>query len=346
MSIESTEVHDELRQVARDLLGHNPEPAWSLLADLGWLGLEVAEELGGAGATFAEVAVILEELGRAAARTPYLGNVVLGVGALLLLESSQARDALLESIAAGTTQVAVVLPTGDDPTPTFRVEGSRLEGQAQLVPDLVQADRLLVLALDDTGTPVLVVAQGPEIAEQPVLDVSRSLGTVTASGLEVTEVWRFAGDADAAAARLRQRAAVALACDSLGVATAMLEATVAYAQVREQFNRPIGSFQAVKHACADMLVTLTIGRELLTAALAALVTDDPEVDAAASRAKSYMGSAAVDVVGQALQLHGGIGYTWEGGIHVFLKRVLLSRSLFGSPAAHRRGLARRLLALP
>jgi len=156
-----------------------------------------------------------------------------------------------------------------------------------------------------------------------------------------TAVWRFRGDPGAAVHRLLGRAAVAVACDSLGLSEAMLDATVGYARVREQFGRPIGSFQAVKHACADMLVQVSVARELVRAAAASVADDDPDAWAAASMAKSYACAAAVDVVGKAMQLHGGIGYTWESGIHVYLKRAVLNRSLFGSPAAHRRRLATR-----
>jgi alkylation response protein AidB-like acyl-CoA dehydrogenase len=121
----------------------------------------------------------------------------------------------------------------------------------------------------------------------------------------------------------------------------MLAATVAYAKVREQFGRPIGSFQAVKHACADMLVQVSVARELVAQAVNQLADHDPQATVAASMAKSHACGTAVDVVGKAMQLHGGMGYTWESGIHVYLKRAVLNRSLFGSPAAHRGRLAGR-----
>ncbi|HYZ69778.1 MAG TPA: acyl-CoA dehydrogenase family protein, partial [Mycobacterium sp.] len=124
---------------------------------------------------------------------------------------------------------------------------------------------------------------------------------------------------------------------------AMLSSTVAYAKMRHQFGRPIGSFQAVKHACADMLVTTSVSRQLVEAAVQAITEDRPDASTAAAMAKSYVCSAAVDVAGKAMQLHGGIGYTWESGIHVYLKRAALNRSLFGSPADHRKRLARRYL---
>ena len=176
---------------------------------------------------------------------------------------------------------------------------------------------------------------------QPVVDGTRGLGAVTADDVTVGEaaVLRFTGDAALQVQRLAARAATAIACDSLGLSEAMLAATVAYLQVREQFGRPIGSFQAVKHACADMLVRISVGRQLVRAAVDAVAEDRPDAALAASKAKAYASDAAVEIAGKAMQLHGGIGYTWESGVHVYLKRATLNRALFGSPAAHRRRIA-------
>jgi alkylation response protein AidB-like acyl-CoA dehydrogenase len=352
MSIADDEIHDVLRSVARDLLGKARAPEWQHLADAGWLGLEVPEALDGAGATFAEVAVVLAEMGRAAAVGPYLGTAVLGVGTLNLLAPNPGRDALLRLVAAGDRKVAVALASGDDDAIPFRFEGGRVHGRAEFVPDAPRADRLLLPALDPAGEPVVAIVHtgdeapaGLTITPQPVLDETRQLGEVTADGVEVPDaaVWRFAEEPDRGIRQLRDRAALAVACDSLGLSSAMLDATVAYAGVRHQFGRPIGSFQAVKHACADMLVQNSVARELVGAAVRAVVAEEDDADATRSvaMAKSYACGAAVDVVGKALQLHGGIGYTWESGIHVHLKRAALNRSLFGSPLAHRRYLADR-----
>jgi alkylation response protein AidB-like acyl-CoA dehydrogenase len=138
---------------------------------------------------------------------------------------------------------------------------------------------------------------------------------------------------------------VAVACDSLGVSRAMLDATVAYAKVRSQFGRPIGSFQAVKHQCADMLVGISVTEELVRAAVDDLAAGDPRASVSASMAKAHAGATAVEVAGTAMQLHGGIGYAWESGVHVYLKRAVLDRALFGSPGHHRRLLAERLVGL-
>ncbi len=349
---ELAELHDELRRVARDLLGAGAdgELDWARVAGAGWLGLEVAERLGGAEATFAEVCVILREMGRAAAVSSYLGTAVLGVGALNLLAGDLARE-LLQQVASGELRLAVALPTGDDLSAPFRVEAAgaqlRLHGRADFVPDAVQADRLLLLALDPAGTPVLVVVEpqpgGVEMQEQPVLDATRRFGTAQARGVPVEPeaVLRFHGDPDWAVRRLLDRGAVAIACDSLGSAEAMLDATVAYAGVRQQFGRFIGSFQAVKHACADMLVEVSVGRELLADAVLAVTGPQAGTDVAVPMAKSHLCAAAVDIVGKAVQLHGGYGYTWESGLHVYLKRVILDRSLFGSPQLHRRRISSR-----
>jgi alkylation response protein AidB-like acyl-CoA dehydrogenase len=358
MTADFSEARVELRAVARDLLGKADCGAavdWRLLADAGWLGLDAPAAVDGAGATFAEVAVILEELGRAAASGPYLGAVVLGVGTLRLLEAIPTRDELLRSSIAGTTVPAAALTAGVGDTAAasvpFRVERSagslRLHGSAGFVPDAAEADHLLLLALDPDGTPVVAhVAPGTrglDVAAQPVLDTTRSLGVVTADDVAVTEtsLLRFGGDPRAAAGQLLDRAAVGLACDSLGLSEAMLDTTVGYVRMREQFGRPLGSFQAVKHACADMLVQISVARQLVSAAVVQLASGEPEAGVAASMAKSYACTAAVQVAGAAMQLHGGIGYTWESGIHVYLKRALLNRSLFGSPAAHRKRLAAR-----
>jgi alkylation response protein AidB-like acyl-CoA dehydrogenase len=317
MAHEFAEFHDELRSVAGDLLAKDRAVDWSALVDAGWVGLEVPEQFGGAGATFAEVAVICEEMGRAASANSYLGSAVLAVGTLKALQPSETRDRLLADAASGAVRIAVAL-------------GS------EFVPDAEGADRILVIADGSVVEPAVTVTP------QPVLDETRRLATVTAD-VDTTDVLRFDGNPDAAVRRLLDRAAVAIACDSLGLCEAMLSATVGYAKVRQQFGRPIGSFQAVKHGCADMLVSVAVSRQLVEAAVQAVAEDRPDAGVAASMAKSYVCSAAVDVAGKAMQLHGGIGYTWESGIHVYLKRAALNRSLFGSPADHRRELAKRYL---
>ncbi|BBY60711.1 acyl-CoA dehydrogenase family protein [Mycolicibacterium sarraceniae] len=317
MAGEFDEFHAELRSVAGDLLAKDSSAEWPVLADAGWVGLEVPEHLGGAGATFAEVAVICEEIGRAASANSFLGSAVLAVGVVNALLPSDTRDRLLAEIASGATRVAVAF------------------APFEFVPDAEGADRILMIDGDS------VVEADVTVTAQPVLDETRRLAIVTPG--EVTRVHRLVGDPQTQIRRLRDRAAVAVACDSLGVAEAMLAATVAYVKVRQQFGRPIGSFQAVKHACADMHVAIAVSRQLVSAAVDAVAHGGPDTSVAAAMAKSYACGAAVDVVGKAMQLHGGIGYTWESGVHVYLKRAALNRSLFGSPASYRKDLSQRYL---
>ncbi len=323
MTSDLREFHDELRAIARELLTKGGDGRH--VVDAGWAALEIPESLGGSGASFVETAIVLEEMGRAATDHRFLGTT-LAVGALTALGPSDSRDSLLKRISTGTT-VAFA--------PGFTVSDGTVSGHAEFVPDAEGADVVLLLA-DLDGIPVVLTATELSVTAQPVLDETRALATVMADAAEVSESWPLTVDPEL----LLNRAAVAIACDSLGVAQAMLAATVHYASVRHQFGRPIGSFQAVKHACADMLVQLSVARQLVTVAVDSLATGD-DAGIAASMAKSYACTAAVDVVGKAMQLHGGIGYTWESGLHVYLKRAMLNRSLYGSPASHRRRLAAR-----
>ncbi|MFF0490154.1 acyl-CoA dehydrogenase family protein [Nocardia sp. NPDC004068] len=324
-----TDLHDDLRTAARKLLTRTPD--WAALTRAGWPGLEIPDEFGGAGATFAETAVLLTEIGRAAAPTPY-PSVALGVAALGLLEPSPTRDRLLSATAAGEARPILVLD-GSTPNPAPHED-------TEWVLDATAATSLLVPVVDADRTTALAVvspdAPGVTVRPRPLVDETRMVGAVAVERASAEAILRFT-DPRNALRHLADRASIAVACDSLGIAEAMLAATVDYVKVREQFGRPIGSFQAVQHACADMLVDLTIARQLVTAAVRA----DTDPGTAAAMAKSFTTAAAVRVTGKAVQLHGGIGYTWESGLHRYLKRATLNRALFGAPADHRKRLAAR-----
>ncbi|WP_280459216.1 acyl-CoA dehydrogenase family protein [Nocardia carnea] len=366
MSGDFGEFHDELRTVARELLGKAGDAAveWKALAGAGWTGLEVAAEFDGAAATFTETAILLEEIGRAAARTPYPAVATTGIGALCLLEPNTRRDVVLRETVAGTARPVAVLAGNTVPAaggetacagtggivPTFELDqtgkATLLSGSAEFVLDAPSATVLLIPARAADGTLGVALADagsaGLEITGQPVVDETRIFGKVTSWDMALAPE-SFVPFAPGVADPLRQlydRAVLAAACDSLGLAAAMLDATVGYTRVREQFGRPIGSFQAVKHACADMLVELTIARQLVAAAVTATAAGTPDSGRSVSMAKSFTGEAAVRIAGGAVQLHGGIGYTWESGLHRYLKRATLDRALYGSPADHRHALAR------
>ncbi|GGL18975.1 acyl-CoA dehydrogenase family protein [Nocardia jinanensis] len=368
MSGEFTEFHDELRTVARELLGKCGAADgidWPALVRAGWTGLEVADGYGGAAAGYSEVGILLEEVGRAAARTAYPSVASVGIGALSLLEPNAHRDAVLRETVTGTAIPIAVLggnmvPAAGGETacagtggivPTFRLtqttEGFELSGTADFVLDSPAATTLLIPAhaVDGTVRIALVAsgASGLRIDDRPVVDETRSVGQVSARGvvLAAEAVRPLPADGGRGLRALYDRAALAVACDSAGICAAMLDVTVEYVRLREQFGRPVGSFQAVKHACADMLVDLTIARRLVSDALSVPVDGSPDSVRAVSAAKAYTGEAGVRIAGKAVQLHGGIGYTWESGIHRYLKRATLNRALFGSPADHRREFARR-----
>ncbi|MGE2729786.1 acyl-CoA dehydrogenase family protein [Mycolicibacterium vaccae] len=329
MADDFLEFHDELRSVAADLLAKERDLDWPLLVDAGWAGLEVPERLGGAGASFLETAVILDQIGRAAATTGYLGGGVLPVGVLTGLPADDTTDVLLGGLAAGTTRLAVAFGN-------FTAGADGLRGRAAFVPDAADAEQVLVVT--DAGVALAQTAD-LTVRPQPVVDETRRLATVVADAAPA----RLLSDDPAVVASARQRAAVAIACDSLGVAEQMLTATVEYVKVRHQFGRPIGSFQAVKHACADMLVGIEVSRQLIGDAVEA-VADRRDAAVPAAMAKSHACAVAVEVAGKAMQLHGGIGYTWESGVHTYLKRATLNRALFGSGAAHRKTIASRYLS--
>lgn len=324
MTTSFAEHHDDLRSVAAELLAKDAHLDWPALVDAGWTGLEVPEHLGGAGATFAETAVLCEQIGRAAGTTSFLGGAVLPVGVLNTLPPNDIRDELLAGVATGSHRLVVAV--GD-----VRLERGAVSGRAEFVPDAVGADRIL---LPVTGGLAVVRSADVCVTAQPVVDQTRSLATVTADASPAEAVL------PGPAAAILDRAAVAIACDSLGLAQQMLTATVDYVTVRHQFGRPVGSFQAVKHACADMLVGIEVSRRLVADAVTALV-EGGDAGVAVAMAKSRACEVAVAVAGKAMQLHGGIGYTWEAGIHTYLKRAALNRTLFGSPAAQRRRIAQR-----
>jgi alkylation response protein AidB-like acyl-CoA dehydrogenase len=227
---------------------------------------------------------------------PYLGTV-LAVGALLDIPPDDRRDELLAGIAAG--ELRATLATD------------------RFVPDAADADVVLVVDGDE-----LLLAD-VAVTPVPLVDETRSFGTIDVTAVQ--QRWPFPGT---------DRPALAVALDSVGLAEAALEQTVAYAKERHQFGRPIGSFQAVKHQLADVAVELALSRQLVRQAVAGEVP--------ASMAKVHATETAVRAAGTAIQLHGGIGYTWEHGLHRCLKRATLDRELFGSPAAHRARLAARL----
>jgi alkylation response protein AidB-like acyl-CoA dehydrogenase len=366
---------DELRSAVRDLLAdRSPWPSvlartesampndgalWhSLAADLGAAGLLIGESRGGAGASYREAAVVAEETGRAVAAVPYLGSAVVATAALLACD-----DQLLTPLAAGEVTAALAVefarmpPAGPGAAPAsgVRVGGARpgdLAGQVRLtgavagVADALIADVLLV---PGDGVPFglyAVDAGDPGVSRAAVvsLDATRPLCDLAFDGVPGRPVASGPAAAAAVASALAAGAGM-LASEQLGVAERCLEMTVAYLKERRQFGRLVGSFQALKHRLADLWVAVTQARAAARYAAACLANGDPDAPVAIALAKAACGDAAVHAAQECVQMHGGIGFTWEHPAHLLLKRAKSGSLAFGTLDRHRARLA-ELVNLP
>lgn len=322
---------------------------WRGIAAQGWLAMHIPEHHGGAGFSFVETAILCEELGRVLAPIPFLATKVMAAELLLRSGESEERERLLGRIAAGEA-VAVPATAGAggqwetdlDVTAAAGDGGFRLDGSALFVPFGHVAHVAIVNARLD-GEPALFLVDpagdGIIVREQPTLDLTRPLAGLEFDGTAAVLLERNAGPA-VEAAHLAGKAA--LAAELVGLTERVLEMAVGYAKERKQFGRAIGSFQAVKHACADILVELEGARSLTyyaTRALAAGATDAREVVLAAKVASSQ---AAFRAAAANIQIHGGIGFTWEHDAHYYFKRAKAGSLYLGSPERDRAVLAETL----
>jgi len=334
---------------------------WRTAAELDLIGLLVPEEFGGVGAGLAEISVVLHELGRRVVPLPFISSAVLAPTALLAGDNAALAAAMLPALAGGQRRCAVVVggPQGQaDPamwtiTATDRRGHYILDGTAGFVFDAPDADDLIVAARGPDGVVIAAVEAGADNAPVDAAvttDRTRRLGTVTLNGaiVDPDRVVAQGHRATAVLARLQSVAAFSIACDAAAVAERAMDETAAYAQVRHQFGRAIGSFQAIKHKCANMAVSIETSKAALSLALDALTLDGSSgaETSAVSTAKAYVCDSAVTVCTDAVQAHGGIGFTWEHDAHLWLKRALLDRALFGSPSWHRRRVADVVLPPP
>ncbi len=349
-----TDVEESLRGTVRGLLLDRCPPdrvlaaydgdrsltadLWKALAvDLGLAGLLVPEELDGAGASAREAAVVLEELGRAVAPVPFLTSAVVATAALLGEGRTDAGTALLRALATGERTAALLVPLSAGPgsaTPVVDRDGGVLAGRVTSVAGVVEADVLLVTTRD--GDLVAVGRDDARVEAVVSLDETRPLSDVDVTGAAGEVVARDA--ADAVAAALGAGAAL-LAAEQVGVAQWCLESTVGYLKERRQFGRVVGGYQALKHRLADLYVELESARAAAHHASAAVAAGDADADLATSVAQAYCSDAAVHAAEECVQLHGGIGMTWEHPAHLYLKRAKADQIALGSPGAHRRHLA-------
>jgi alkylation response protein AidB-like acyl-CoA dehydrogenase len=370
VSFAVTEEQELLRATVRELLASRAGSArvrevmlgddgldldlWAELAGLGLLGLTIPEQDGGAGASFVEVAVVAEELGRTLAPVPFLSSAVLGTTALLHGATDDQRAAHLPAVATGETRLALAhlddrgRLTADPGVRAVRDGGTWvLDGTAGYVLDGRTADLVVTAAVTDDGLQLFLVpgdADGLVRTDVEVLDLTRPMATLAYDGVRVDDTARLTGgDPMIALHEALSAGVVALACDQVGGARAVLASTTAYARDRVQFGRAIGSFQAVKHRLAEMLVQVESARS--TAAHAARVVasgDLQERAIAAPLAASYCAEVYEQAAGDSIQLFGGIGFTWEHDAHLYFKRAKATKLLLGDPKHHRALLAQTL----
>ncbi|MFC5753952.1 acyl-CoA dehydrogenase family protein [Actinomadura rugatobispora] len=334
----------EVRRLMETPAGYDPA-VWELMAgQLGLQSLAIPEEYGGAGFGVREIAVVMEEMGRALVCAPYLSSAVLAAATLLACDDEDAKRDLLPGIADGTTLAALAWMESEDWDPAavtmearHTPQGWILDGAKSYVLDGHIAGLVLVAARAGDRLALFAV-DGTTLARTPLttLDQTRRLARLS---FTATPARLLTTDAGPVLSRALDIAAVALAAEQLGGAERTLEMTVEYAKVRHQFGRPIGGFQAVKHRCADMFVQVESARSTVLNAAEAADERPTELPAAAALAKAYCSDAYFHVAAETIQLHGGIGFTWEHDAHLYFKRAKSSQELLGPPALHRGRLA-------
>jgi alkylation response protein AidB-like acyl-CoA dehydrogenase len=317
--------------------------------ELGLTGLLVPERYGGSAVDMLTLGVVFEELGRALVCAPFLSTIGLATPALLqAAPDAPAATALFAAIAAGT--VVSLVWTGERPSCTdLAWDGARVSGVAPIVIDGADADQLLVAArADGPGTPVVLLQVSSEaagVSRTPIsaLDTTRRLARIAFEDAPAAVVGL---DAGAALDDTLAIASLLLGAEQVGVAQRALDMAVATARTRVQFGRPIGSFQAVKHRCADMLVDVELSRSLVYGALHAVTADSSTAQLEAALVRGFVSDACLSVAAANIQVHGGIGFTWEHDSHLYLKRAKAAQLLFGAPTAHRRRAATLLGVQP
>jgi alkylation response protein AidB-like acyl-CoA dehydrogenase len=365
--LEFTTEQDELRDGVRAMLarecpmslvrevvekGTTPDALWSQMVELGWPALTVPEPAGGLGMGTVELAVVVEELGRVLAPGPFVATATQFAPVVAEAGSPEQQERFLGGIAAGelTGTLGLVEESGSIDaghvitTATPDGDGFVLDGAKEMVVEASTADEIAVIARTpgthgDDGVGVFVVSRA-DVRLDPVdaLDATRPLARVALDGVRIGADRALGEPGPATAAAVRRAvevATTALAVETVGAAQAIFDITLAYAKQREQFGAPIGSFQAIKHKFADMLVALERARATSYFAALTIAEDDGRRALATSTAKAAAGDCAALLAKEGIQIHGGIGYTWEHDMHLYVRRVKSSSLLFGNAAQHR-----------
>jgi alkylation response protein AidB-like acyl-CoA dehydrogenase len=342
----------EVRRLMDTTEGYDPA-VWSQMADqLGLQSLTIPEEFGGSGFTYVELLVVLEEMGAALLCAPFFSSVALGANALLTSGDDDAKKSYLPGIASGETIATLAITEdngkwdfgGIELAATKKGDGWVLDGHKMFVIDGHVANLIIVAARTGAGVTLFAVAgdaAGLTRTALPTMDQTRKQARLEFSGTPATLIGSEGG-AEPGLSKTLDLAAVALAAEQVGGAQHVLDASVEYAKTRIQFGRPIGSFQAIKHKCADMLLEVESAKSAAYYAAWAAAEDSDELPVVASLAKSYCSEAYFHSAAENIQIHGGIGFTWEHPAHLYFKRAKSSELLLGDPSYHRELLAQRI----
>jgi len=349
-ALESQCTLDTVRKIMETPSGYD-EAMWKRMAEMGWLGLAVPEEHGGSDLSMASLATLTEEMGRALLPSPFFGTLF---ATLVIREAGSLaqQKAWFPRIVAGDLKGAVATmekETGWDlsvASATAEKKGDRiaLSGVKHLATDAPSADLILGTFREPEGLSLFAVesgAEGVRVSPDLLVDQTRRSGCVEFSGARVKEDARIGapGSALATLSRVMPRMWTALAAEMAGGTDRILAITVDYAKVREQFGKPIGAFQAVKHPLVNVMVDVEMTRSLVYRAAAAIDHEPESAERLSRMAKALASDTYANAVAKAVQLHGGIGFTWECDVHLFFKRAQWSKFALGDAAHHRRRIA-------
>ena len=340
---------ERIRELAESEQGFE-QSDWDEMAELGWPGLALPEEWGGQGLGIVELAVLFEEMGYALAPSPLLSTTVAGL-ALAANGTDEQRERWLRPLASGELRGTLALFDAGTPATlgNFEMEakaegdGFVLDGEKVLVMDAASADVFLVATADGRRHLVERGAEGVAVTAEDSIDLTRRLHSVRFDGVRVGGEATLAGGQEDYLPVL-WRACVAIAAESTGIAQRTMEMAVEYAKDRQQFGRPIGAYQAVSHRCAQMLLETENSRSAVYGAAWAADAEPESLPLAASMAKAYASDAGWRVPDASIQVHGGIGFTWEHDLHFFLKRGRANAATFGDARWHRERVADAVLA--
>lgn len=351
---------EQVRKAMESDLGYDPNLWREMAAELGWTSVTIPEAYDGLGLGDVELVALLEVMGESLVCSPFFATVALGANALLVAGSDEQKRAHLPGIAEGQTRVTLASagPAGDwsvggvEATFESRDDGYRLDGEFRYVLDGATAD-LIVVGAREAGTQgehgialfvIPAATAGLERTPLPTIDSTRRLAAITMDGVRVAADARLCDGGEAASAlrEILDRASIALAAEQVGGAQRCLDMAVAYANEREQFGRPIGSFQAIKHKCADMMVAVEAARSAVYYAGCVAAEGGAELRSAAAAAQATASDAFFRCAADSLQIHGGVGFTWEYDVHLYFKRAKSSESFLGSPQEHRELVAREI----